>query len=213
MLDWGLRLTIMLTLPAALSLGLIAVPLLATFFQGGAFGAQDVLMTRNALAGYSVGLTGMLLVKVLAPAFYARQDIRTPVKIGIITLIATQIMNLVFIGLLKHYGYAQHAGLALATGLGACINSAILFYLLRKRGIFQPEPGWLKFIVKILLALLVLGLVLWFGMGTEQHWLTTHGWSRIIHLTWLVALGLVAYFAALAILGFRLRDFSKRGAS
>jgi len=206
-LDWGLRLTIMLTLPAALSLGLIAVPLLATFFQGGAFVAHDVLMTRNALVGYSVGLIGMLLVKVLAPAFYARQDIRTPVKIGIITLIATQIMNLLFIG------WLQHAGLALAIGLGSCLNSAILFYLLRKRGIFQPEPGWLKFSAKIAVALLALGWVLWFGMGTEEHWLTTHGWARIGHLTWLVALGGVMYFAVLGVLGFRLKDFSKRGAS
>ena len=207
LLDWGLRLTIMLTLPAALSLGLIAVPLLSTFFQGGAFAAHDVLMTRNALVGYSVGLIGMLLVKVLAPAFYARQDIRTPVKIGIITLIATQIMNLMFIG------WLQHAGLALAIGLGACINSAILFYLLRKRGIFQPEPGWLKFAAKIAVALLALGWVLWFGMGTEQHWLTTHGWARIGHLTWLVALGVVVYFAVLGVLGFRLKDFARRGAS
>ena len=197
----------MLTLPAALSLGLIAVPLLSTFFQGGAFAAHDVLMTRNALVGYSVGLIGMLLVKVLAPAFYARQDIRTPVKIGIITLIATQIMNLLFIG------WLQHAGLALAIGLGSCLNSAILFYLLRKRGIFQPEPGWLKFSAKIAVALLALGWVLWFGMGTEEHWLTTHGWARIGHLTWLVALGGVMYFAVLGVLGFRLKDFSKRGAS
>jgi len=213
MLDWGLRLTMMLTLPAALSLGLIAVPLLSTFFQGGAFGAHDVLMTRNALVGYSIGLSGMLLVKVLAPAFYARQDIRTPVKIGIITLIATQLMNLIFIFSLKYFGMAQHAGLALATGLGACLNSAILFYLLRKRGIYQPEPGWLKFTVKIVLALLALGLVLWFGMGTEQYWLTTRGWPRIVHLGWLVALGVAVYFAVLGLLGFRLRDFSKRGAS
>lgn len=206
-LDWGLRLTMMLTLPAALSLGLIAVPLLSTFFQGGAFAAHDVLMTRNALVGYSVGLIGMLLVKVLAPAFYARQDIRTPVKIGIITLIATQIMNLMFIG------WLQHAGLALAIGLGSCLNSGILFYLLRKRGIFQPEPGWLKFTAKIAVALLALAWVLWFGMGTEQHWLSTHGWARIVHLVWLVALGVVMYFAVLGVLGFRLRDFAKRGAS
>jgi putative peptidoglycan lipid II flippase len=213
MLDWGLRLTMMLTLPAALSLGLIAVPLLATFFQGGAFGAYDVLMTRNALVGYSIGLIGMLLVKVLAPAFYARQNIRTPVKIGILTLVATQIMNLIFIGCLKYAGMAQHAGLALAIGLGACLNSAILFYLLRKRGLFQPEPGWLKFTAKIAVALLALGLVLWLGMGTEQHWLTTHGWARVVHLTWLVTLGAGVYFAVLGILGFRLRDFAKRGAS
>ena len=213
MLDWGLRLTMMLTLPAALSLGLIAVPLLATFFQGGAFVAHDVLMTRNALVGYSIGLIGMLLVKVLAPAFYARQNIRTPVKIGIITLVATQLMNLIFIGLLKYAGMAQHAGLALAIGLGACLNSAILFYLLRKRGLFQPEPGWLKFTAKIAVALLALGFVLWFGMGTELHWLTTHGWTRVVHLTWLVTLGAGVYFAVLGILGFRLRDFSRRGAT
>ena len=213
MLDWGLRLTIMLTLPAALSLGMIAVPLLATFFQGGAFSAHDVQMTRNALVGYSVGLIGMLLVKVLAPAFYARQDIRTPVKIGALTLVATQLMNLIFILWLKHNNLPQHAGLALAIGLGACLNSAILYYLLRKRGIYQPEPGWLKFGAKILLALLALGATLWFGMGTELSWLTTRGWPRIIHLSWLVALGVVVYFTVLAILGFRLRDFSRRSAS
>jgi len=210
MLDWGLRLTMLLTLPAALGLGLIAVPILSTFFQGGAFGAHDVLMTRNALVGYSVGLIGMLLVKILAPAFYARQDIRTPVKIGIVTLLATQIMNLAFIGWLKNAGYAQHAGLALAIGLGACINSAILFYLLRKRQIFQPEPGWFVFTVKIFVALLALGLILWFGMGAEQEWLITRGWTRIIHLTWLVLLGLVGYFVVLGILGFRVKDFSKK---
>ncbi len=213
MLDWGLRLTMMLTLPAALSLGLIAVPLLATFFQGGAFSANDVLMTSHALVGYSIGLIGILLVKVLAPAFYARQDIRTPVKVGLITLAAIQIMNVTFISLLSHFEQPQHPGLALATGLGACINSGVLYYLLRKRGIFVPEPGWFKFTAKLFVALLALGLVLWFGMGTQQHWLTTHGWPRVLHLTWLVALGVFVYFAVLGLLGFRLRDFSKRGAS
>ena len=206
-LDWGLRLTILQTLPAALSLGMIAVPLLSTFFQGGAFAAHDVLMTRNALVGYSIGLSGMLLVKVLAPAFYARQDIRTPVKVGIFTLAATQLMNLMFIP------WLQHAGLALAIGLGSCLNSGILFYLLRKRGIYQPEPGWLKFTFKIFIALLALGLVLWFGMGEELGWLSTHGWARVVRLSWLVALGAGIYFAVLGLLGFRLRDFSKRGAN
>jgi len=209
LLDWGLRLVFMLTLPAALALGMIAVPLLSTFFQHGAFVANDVLMTRNALVGYSVGLIGLIAVKVLAPGFYARQDIRTPVKIGIATLFATQLMNLLFVfGLQLH-----HAGLALAIGLGACFNSAILFYFLRKRGIYRPEPGWGKFFFKLCIALLALGLTLWFGMGSEQHWLTTHGWTRIIHLSWLVALGVVVYFAVLFALGFRLKDFSKRGAN
>ncbi len=208
LLDWGLRLTVMLTLPAALALGMMAVPLLATFFQYGAFAAHDVLMTRNALVGYSVGLIGILTVKVLAPAFYARQDIRTPVKIGLITLFATQAMNLLFI-----FGMdLQHAGLALSIGLGACLNSAILFYLLRKRGIYQPEPGWGKFLAKLGAALLVLGLTLWFGMGSEQSWLTSSGWARIGRLTGLVVMGVTVYFAVLWLLGFRVKDFSKRGA-
>ena len=206
LLDWGLRLTFMLTLPAALALGVIAVPLLATFFQHGAFTVLDVLMTRNALVGYSVGLIGILSVKVLAPAFYARQDIKTPVKIGVITLFATQAMNLLFIG------WLQHAGLALAIGLGSCLNSAILFYLLRKRDIYQPEPGWGKFLVKLGAAMLVLGLTLWFGMGSEQSWLTSGGWVRIWRLTGLVVMGMTVYFVVLWALGFRLKDFSRRGA-
>jgi putative peptidoglycan lipid II flippase len=207
LLDWGLRLTVMLTLPAALALGMISVPLLATFFQRGAFAAHDVLMTSHALIGYSVGLIGMILVKILAPGFYAKQDIRTPVKIGIVTLLATQAMNALFIG------WIQHAGLALSIGLGACLNSAILFHYLRKRGIYRPEPGWAKFFAKIVIAILALGLTLWFGMGTEQSWLTGSGWSRVLRLSILVAEGVVVYFAVLGVLGFRPRDFSKRALS
>jgi putative peptidoglycan lipid II flippase len=208
LLDWGLRLVFMLTLPAALALGMIAVPLLATFFQHGAFVANDVLKTSHALIGYSVGLIGLIAVKVLAPGFYARQDIKTPVKIGLATLLATQLMNLLFVfGLQLH-----HAGLALAIGLGACFNSSILFYFLRKRGIYQPEPGWGKFFLKLCVALLALAFTLWFGMGSEQQWLTGHGWGRVIHLSWLVVLGVTVYFAVLFALGFRLKDFAKRGA-
>ena len=206
LLDWGLRLTFMLTLPAALALGMIAVPLLATFFHHGAFTAHDVLMTRNALVGYSVGLIGILSVKVLAPGFYARQDIKTPVKIGIITLLATQAMNLLFIG------WLHHAGLALAIGLGSCLNSVILFYLLRKRDIYQPEPGWGKFLAKLSVAMLVLGVTLWFGMGSEQSWLVSGGWARIWRLTGLVLTGMAVYFFVLWLLGFRVKDFSRRAA-
>ena len=207
LLDWGLRLVFMLTLPAALALGMIAVPLLATMFQHGAFTAHDVLMTRNALVGYSIGLIGLIAVKVLAPGFYARQNIKTPVKIGIATLVFTQLMNLAFVG------WLQHAGLALAIGLGACFNSVLLFYFLRKHDIYRPEPGWGKFFFKLCVALLALGLTLWFGMGSEQLWLTSHGWTRILHLSWLVLLGVAVYFAVLFLLGFRLRDFAKRGAN
>ena len=207
LLDWGLRLTILLTLPAALALGMIAVPLLATFFQYGAFAAHDVLMTSRALIGYSVGLIGLILVKILAPGFYARQDIKTPVKIGVVTLLATQAMNALFIG------WIQHAGLALSIGLGACLNSVILFYYLRKRGIYHPEPGWAKFFFKVCIAVGVLALTLWLGMGSEQSWLTSSGWSRILRLAALVAAGVVVYFSVLGLLGFRPRDFSRRAVS
>ena len=197
--------TIMLTLPAALALGMAAVPLLATFFQHGAFSAHDVLMSRTALVGYSVGLIGMILVKILAPGFYARQDIKTPVKIGIVTLFATQLMNLAFIG------WIQHAGLALSIGLGACLNSAILFHYLKKNDIYIPEPGWLRFLVKVGGAMFVLALVLWFGVGDEQYWLSNSGWMRIFRLLELVVSGVAAYFVTLWLVGFRLKDFAKRG--
>jgi putative peptidoglycan lipid II flippase len=209
LLDWGLRLTIMLTLPAALALGMISVPLLSTFFQRGAFAAHDVVMTSYALIGYSVGLIGIILVKILAPGFYAKQDIRTPVKIGVATLLATQAMNALFV-----FGMdLKHAGLALSIGLAACMNSSILFYYLRKRGIYLPETGWAKFFVKVVIALAALALTLWFGMGTQQSWLDSSGWSRALRLSVLVAEGVVVYFAVLGVLGFRPKDFSRRAVS
>jgi putative peptidoglycan lipid II flippase len=161
-------------------------------------------MTSRALIGYSIGLLGLILVKILAPGFYAQQDIRTPVKIAAVTLLATQAMNALFIG------WIQHAGLALSIGLGACLNSAILFHYLRKRGIYRPEPGWAKFFFKVCVAMLALGLTLWFGMGTEQSWLASSGWSRILRLSALVSGGVVVYFAVLGVLGFRPKDFSMR---
>ena len=99
----------------------------------------------------------------------------------------------------------------MSIGLGACLNSAILFRYLRKHDIYRPEPGWAMYFLKVCIALLALGLVLWFGMGSEQSWLTSSGWPRILRLAMLVAAGVAIYFAVLAALGFRLRDFSKRG--
>ncbi|NMG02448.1 murein biosynthesis integral membrane protein MurJ [Azoarcus taiwanensis] len=206
LLDWGLRLTLMLTLPAALALAVIAVPLISTLFQHGAFTAEDVLQTRLALAAYSVGLTGLIMVKILAPGFYARQDIRTPVKFAIVTLVATQLMNLAFIVPLKH------AGLALSIGLASLLNAWLLFNGLRKRGVYRPQPGWHGFSWKILVALTVLVATLWFGMGDESAWLEASALTRVLHLSALVLGGMVAYFATLFALGFRPRDFRKRGA-
>jgi len=206
LLDWGLRLTLMLTLPAALALALLAVPLLSTLFQHGAFTATDVLQTRSALVAYSVGLAGLILVKVLAPGFYARQDIRTPVKIAIFTLAITQLMNLAFIGWLRH------AGLALAIGLASCVNAGLLYRGLLRNGTYAPSPGWATFLGKLALALVVLATVLWFGSGTEDAWLSRGTLDKTVHLTALVVGGALAYFATLAALGFRMAHFRQRGA-
>jgi putative peptidoglycan lipid II flippase len=196
----------MLTLPAALALAMLGVPLLSTLFHYGAFTANDVLQTRQALVAYSIGLTGLILVKVLAPGFYARQDIRTPVKIAIFTLLLTQAMNLAFIGWLKH------AGLALSIGLASCVNAFLLWRGLRRSETYVPQAGWSGFALRLLVALLVLGTVLWFGAGTDAAWLAMGGAQRALQLSLVVTGGILAYFATLWVLGFRVRDFRRRSA-
>ena len=206
LLDWGLRLTLLLALPAALALALLAVPLIATLFHYGKFSAHDLFMTREALLAYSIGLLGLIMVKVLAPGFYARQNIKTPVKIAIVTLIATQLMNLAFVWKL------QHAGLALAIGLGACLNASLLYYHLRKAGIYTPQPGWGLFFLKVTLSLAVMAGALYWAMGDAQAWLSMPALNKVAHLTVLVAVGAGTYFLTLFVLGVRSRDFIKRGA-
>jgi len=204
LLDWGLRLTFLLTLPAALALALLAAPLIATLFQHGAFTAGDVLQTRTALIAYSIGLAGLILVKVLAPGFYARQNIRTPVKIALITLAATQIMNLIFIGWLRH------AGLALSIGLASCLNATLLYRGLRRADAYRPSAGWPAFMAKLVIALLVMAAVLWFAAGAEARWLTMPFSQRLWQLAAIITAGIVSYFATLALLGFRLADFKRQ---
>ena len=207
LLDWGLRLTLLLTLPAALALAILATPLISTLLQHGEFSARDVLMSRAALVAYAVGLTGIILVKILAPGFYARQNIRTPVKIAVITLVVTQLFNAVFVP------FFQHAGLALSIGLGACVNAGLLYYVMRKHGIFRPQPDWLVFVLKIAVALYLMGGALWWVSGAERDWLTMATLAKCLRLSWVIVVGAAVYFAALWVMGFRPRDFAKRGAA
>ncbi|MDO9465766.1 MAG: murein biosynthesis integral membrane protein MurJ [Thiobacillus sp.] len=206
LLDWGLRLTLLLALPAAAALAVLAVPLIATLFNYGAFTATDVTMTQRALVAYSVGLVGIILVKVLAPGFYARQNIRTPVKIAIVTLIATQLMNLAFIIPLGH------AGLALSIGLAACLNAGLLLHLLKKHGIYQPQPGWTGYLLRVVLAVSLMAAMLLYMMGDTQWWLAAGFLDRILRLSLLVGGGIVLYFAALGLMGFRPGQFARRAA-
>ncbi|BAN46660.1 murein biosynthesis integral membrane protein MurJ [Metapseudomonas resinovorans] len=204
LMDWGLRLCFLLVLPCMLALALLAEPLTVALFQYGKFTAHDALMTQRALIAYAVGLLGIILVKVLAPGFYARQNIRTPVKIAVFTLVVTQLMNLAFVFHLKH------AGLALAISLAACLNAGLLFWQLRKQQLFQPQPGWGKFLAKLLLAVLVMCGVLLAVMQWLPAWEQGGMTERLLRLGLLVGAGVIAYFGMLAVLGFRLRDFARR---
>jgi putative peptidoglycan lipid II flippase len=204
LLDWGLRLTLMLTLPAALGLAILATPLLATLLHRGAFTAADVLASRAALVAYSVGLTGIILIKILAPAYYARQNIKTPVKIAVVTLVVTQLLNLAFVPIFKH------AGLALSIGLAACVNAGLLFYFLRKDKLFTPQPEWLTFFIKLAVALYMMGGAIWWISGSDADWLQMATLAKCIKLGGVIAVGIIVYFASLFVMGFRLRDFAKR---
>ena len=207
LLDWGLRLTVLLAVPSAAALAVLALPLITALFHYGRFSVEDAWMTRQALMAYSVGLVGIILVKILAPGFYARQNITTPVKIGIFTLVMTQAMNLAFIVPLKH------AGLALAIGLGACLNAALLYRGLRRNGIYSPQPGWGMFTLKVAVAVALMAVALFFAMGDAAWWLGAAWQKKLPAVLGLVVLGVAVYGAALAVLGFRPRDFSRRGAT
>lgn len=210
LLDWGLRLCLLLTLPAAVGLGVLAFPLIATLFMYNEFNALDAVNTQWALMAYAIGLVGMIMVKVLAPGFYSRQNIKTPVRIAIFTLIVTQLMNFVFINTFPEG--VKHAGLALAIGLGACLNAGLLYVLLRVKGFYQPKAGWGKFLLKLIVAVMAMGGGLWLLQNAQTFYVFDwhhSGVVRTVQLMGLVVFGAVVYFAALAIMGFRPRDFKR----
>jgi putative peptidoglycan lipid II flippase len=174
-------------------------------FQGGQFTARDVGQTALALTGYAVGLFGLIAAKILAPGYYAQQDIKTPVKIAVGVLVATQVANLALVPWLKH------AGLAWSISLGALANAALLYIGLRRRGTYLPAPGWPGFLARIAIALVLLAGVLWLA-NARIDWVSLHG-------AWLLRAGLLAavlavavgvYFGTLALLGLRPRDFLQR---
>ncbi|WP_060482369.1 murein biosynthesis integral membrane protein MurJ [Pseudomonas sp. NBRC 111119] len=203
-LDWGLRLCFLLVLPCTLGLALLAEPLTVALFQYGKFSAVDAAMTQRALVAYSVGLLAIILVKVLAPGFYAQQNIRTPVKIAVFTLVCTQLFNLVLVGPLAH------AGLALAISLGACLNAGLLFWKLRSHQLFQPQPGWVLFLCKLVLAVSLMSAVLLAGLHYLPAWEQGNMLERLLRLGALIMAGVVTYFGCLYLCGFRPRHFARK---
>jgi len=147
---------------------------------------------------------GLIVVKVLAPGFYSRQDIKTPVKIAIVTLLMTQVMNLAFIGPLKH------AGLSLSIGLAACLNASLLYWQLRKQKIFTPQPGWSRFLLRLVIAVVVMAAALVGMLYVMPDWATGTMPYRLLRLMIVVGAGIVAYFVTLALLGFKVKEFARR---
>jgi putative peptidoglycan lipid II flippase len=205
MLDWGLRLVLLLTLPCALALLIFPQALVAVLYHYGAFSAQDVAATVLALRGYGVGLLGIVAIKVLAPAFYARQDIRTPVKIAVGVLLVTQALNLVLVP------WLGHAGLALSIGLGALVNAALLLSGLLRSGVYVPSAGWWVFVARVLAANLALGGALWWA-AHAINWLGLQAqWGQRAGAMAAVLAGVtLLYFVVLALCGLRPRDFARR---
>jgi putative peptidoglycan lipid II flippase len=204
LLDWGLRITLLLALPAAVGLAMLSEALSATLFHYGRYSAADVAMTRMAVSAYAVGLLGLVSIKILAPGFYAKQDIRTPVKIALAVLVLTQLMNLVFVPMFRH------AGLALSIGLGACINAVWLLIGLWRRGSYRPAAGWPLFILRVLCALAAMAGALYAAnRGLDWIGLQAHPVRRVGWLAALVGGAAMVYFGCLFALGFRPRDFKK----
>jgi len=203
-INWGIKLGILTAAPASAALVILSIPLITTLFFYGAFQETDVLMTHNALIAYSVGLIGLIQIKIIAPAFYAQQNVKTPVKIAIFTLFCTQFMNLIFIGSLKH------AGLALAIGLGACINAGLLFFHLKKGKVFKLSAGWPIFLSKVFFAAFIMALSLLYFKGTIDLWMNYSAFSRFAHLLTLIIFGGAVYFAILRLCRLDISEFFKK---
>ncbi len=208
LLDWGLRLTCLLAVPAAAALVLLAQPLVAVLFHYGQFGVNDVAMTQRAVAAYALGLLGFSLVKILAPAFYAQQNIKTPVKIAIAVLLLVQAANVFCVP------WLGHAGLAMSISLGALLNAGLLYAGLRRGGaaaLYAPAKGWCKFAAQMLLAVSSMAAFLWWA-APQLDWLAlqTQPWLRVGALLALCAAGATLYFAVLLACGVRVRDFFRK---
>lgn len=206
MLDWGLRLVALLALPSAVALLIFPEPLVAVLYHYGRFNARDVAQTVLALRGYGIGLIGLIAIKVLAPGFYARQDIRTPVRIAIGVLALTQLFNLLFVP------WLGHAGLALSIGLAALVNAGWLLSGLRRSGAFEPRPGWSGYLLRVAAAAAAMGLFMgWAARSLD--WLGMASLTRVGVLTLCLVGSALLYFAVLRGLGVPLRELLRRGGS
>ena len=199
--DWALRTVIVMGMPCAVGLFMLAGPLITTLFKHGAFTTFDVMMTRRSLWAFSVGLPGFMLVKILASAFYSRQNIRTPVKIAAVSMGVNLIFNLILIHPLAH------AGLALATSIASLFNAICLLVFLLRCAVYKPQPQWPLLLMRIIFANVLMGVVIWWFAVDLKHWLDWSIGQCVWHLIVAIVLGVVVYTVALFLFGLRLKDF------
>ncbi len=202
-LDWALRLVVLIAVPATLGLAILSAPILSTLFQYGRMTELDVMMSARALVTYSLGLTGFVLVKVLAPGFYARQDTRTPVKIGIIALLTNLILNIVLVFPL------QHAGLALATSIAAFVNAGLLLRYLRANEVYRPRAGWLRFLGRVAVAACAMSAILVWLSPPVGSWTAWDWGGRGLQLGILIGAGGLIYCLTCIAVGIRPRHLAQ----
>ena len=211
-LDWALRFVLLIAVPAAAALLLLAEPILATlFYYGDVMTSRDITMATFSLRAYSLGLIAFMLVKVLAPGFFARQDMRTPVRIGVIAMVSNMFLNLLFVLPLHHYWQIGHVGLALATSVSAFLNAGLLFIALRKKAIYLPGSHWLGFVFKLAfgVAAMLVALVLvadYYNALDTSLWQQLNWWQRSGNIGVICAVGFAVYIAVLWLGGMRLND-------
>jgi putative peptidoglycan lipid II flippase len=203
-LDWALRWVLMIGLPATVGLVLLSRPILVTLFQYQNFNELDVEMTARALMAFAFGLLGFIAVKVLAPGFFARQDTKTPAKIAMVAFAVNIVLSLLLVGPLKH------VGLALAISLAAFVNAGLLFFRLRKDKVYQPQPGWLLFSLKITLASVVIAILLFWGVGETSTWLEAGVRDRILRLSFWIIASILLYTGFLFMMGIKPRHLLLR---
>jgi putative peptidoglycan lipid II flippase len=204
-LDWAVRSVLLIGVPAAVALVILARPILITLFQYGALTPQDVDMAVLSLRAYSLGLVAFMLVKVLAPGYYARKDTATPVKIGIIAMVANMVLNLLFVLPLMYFWNIGHLGLALATSVAAYINAGLLLRGLVRDGVYRMQPQVGRYVLRLLLATVAMSLAVSALVAGPGEWLAWPWQKRALEMALICGVGVGAYLFVHLLLGTRLR--------
>lgn len=206
-LDWAMRMVLLVAIPATLALMLLAEPILITlFYDGQEIDTRDIAMSALSLRAYAGGLIAFMLIKVLAPGFFARQDTATPVRIGVVAMVANMVLNIAFVVPLHQLWQVGHMGLALATSLAAYLNAFLLFRRLRRDGVYRAAPGWGRQIIRMAVSNVAMVAVLVVLLTFFNAWYDGSLWQRVLWLGSLCFAGGGAYLVSLFLFGLRLRD-------